>query len=166
MKCNEKTAKFFIGEKLNEEVELGVSKLPPDIQVVYLAEGPLKAYKSHNTERNGQGLTKLVEWVEEEKKIYIQLIKLQKDGQQIANSLTGTGLQIADFRGIVSRIYTVSKTNQVSGIAVVRFGFIADGDEILNNIPIPEKDFRAITYDEKEFNLEISNIIFSYLVPG
>ncbi|KAA6354008.1 MAG: hypothetical protein EZS28_050465, partial [Streblomastix strix] len=60
----------------------------------YLAEGPLKAYKSHNTERNGQGITKLVEWI--------------------------------------------------------GFGLIADGDEILNNIPIPEKDFRAITYDEKE----------------
>ncbi|KAA6380148.1 MAG: hypothetical protein EZS28_024326 [Streblomastix strix] len=94
MECNQKTAKFFIGEKLNEEVELGVSKLPPDIQVVYLAEGLLKAYKSHNTERNGQGITKLVEQV--------------------------------------------------------GFGLIADGDEIYNNIPIPEKDFRAITYDEKE----------------
>ncbi|KAA6378697.1 MAG: hypothetical protein EZS28_025777 [Streblomastix strix] len=31
-----------------------------------------------------------------------------------------------------------------------RFGFIADGDEILNNIPVAGKNFRAITYDEKE----------------
>ncbi|KAA6402756.1 MAG: hypothetical protein EZS28_001714 [Streblomastix strix] len=31
-----------------------------------------------------------------------------------------------------------------------RFGFIAAEDEIMNNIPIPGKNFRAITYDEKE----------------
>ncbi|KAA6353122.1 MAG: hypothetical protein EZS28_051351, partial [Streblomastix strix] len=31
-----------------------------------------------------------------------------------------------------------------------RFGFIAAGDEIMNNISVPGKDFRAITYDEKE----------------
>ncbi|KAA6370842.1 MAG: hypothetical protein EZS28_033632 [Streblomastix strix] len=30
-----------------------------------------------------------------------------------------------------------------------RFGFIEVGAEVLNNIPIPNKDFRAITYDEK-----------------
>ncbi|KAA6353704.1 MAG: hypothetical protein EZS28_050769, partial [Streblomastix strix] len=38
-------------------------KLPPDIQVVVLATGALKAYKAHNTERKGQGITKLVQWV-------------------------------------------------------------------------------------------------------
>ncbi|KAA6390627.1 MAG: hypothetical protein EZS28_013845 [Streblomastix strix] len=32
----------------------------------------------------------------------------------------------------------------------LRVGFIAEEDEILNNIPIPGKNFRAITYDEKE----------------
>ncbi|KAA6362362.1 MAG: hypothetical protein EZS28_042111, partial [Streblomastix strix] len=31
-----------------------------------------------------------------------------------------------------------------------RVGFIAEGNEILNNIPVPGKNFRAITYDEKE----------------
>ncbi|KAA6381736.1 MAG: hypothetical protein EZS28_022737 [Streblomastix strix] len=31
-----------------------------------------------------------------------------------------------------------------------RFGFIAAGDEVLNNIPVAGKNFRAITYDEKE----------------
>ncbi|KAA6310971.1 MAG: hypothetical protein EZS28_056216, partial [Streblomastix strix] len=31
-----------------------------------------------------------------------------------------------------------------------RFGFIEVGAEVLNNIPITGKDFRAITYDEKE----------------
>ncbi|KAA6390070.1 MAG: hypothetical protein EZS28_014403 [Streblomastix strix] len=31
-----------------------------------------------------------------------------------------------------------------------RFGFIAAEDEIMNNIPVPGKNFRAITYDEKE----------------
>ncbi|KAA6403460.1 MAG: hypothetical protein EZS28_001014 [Streblomastix strix] len=30
-----------------------------------------------------------------------------------------------------------------------RVGIIADGDEVLNNIPVPGKNFRAITYDEK-----------------
>ncbi|KAA6374715.1 MAG: hypothetical protein EZS28_029759 [Streblomastix strix] len=31
-----------------------------------------------------------------------------------------------------------------------RFGFIPVGDAVLNNIPVPGKNFRAITYDEKE----------------
>ncbi|KAA6322298.1 MAG: hypothetical protein EZS28_054450, partial [Streblomastix strix] len=31
-----------------------------------------------------------------------------------------------------------------------RFGLIAAGEEIKNNIPVPGKNFRAITYDEKE----------------
>ncbi|KAA6402755.1 MAG: hypothetical protein EZS28_001713 [Streblomastix strix] len=31
-----------------------------------------------------------------------------------------------------------------------RFGFIAAEDEIMNNIPVPGKNFRAITYDEKD----------------
>ncbi|KAA6375133.1 MAG: hypothetical protein EZS28_029340, partial [Streblomastix strix] len=102
MECNEKTAKFFLDEKLNEEIEIGVSKLPPDIQVVVLATGFVRVYKSHNTEQKGQKITKLIEWID--------LSKQDKD----------------------------------------RFGFIAEGDEILNNIPIPEKNFRAITYDEKD----------------
>ncbi|KAA6394485.1 MAG: hypothetical protein EZS28_009991 [Streblomastix strix] len=31
-----------------------------------------------------------------------------------------------------------------------RFGFIADGEELFNNIPVQGKNFRAITYDEKK----------------
>ncbi|KAA6372508.1 MAG: hypothetical protein EZS28_031965, partial [Streblomastix strix] len=81
MECDEKTAKFFLGEKLNEEIELGVSKLPPDIQVVILAAGALKAYKSHNTERKGQGITKLVEWIDlskQDNEQYEQLIEIER----------------------------------------------------------------------------------------
>ncbi|KAA6395936.1 MAG: hypothetical protein EZS28_008541 [Streblomastix strix] len=63
MERDERTAKFFLGADLNEEMEIGISKLPPDIQVVVLATGALKAYKAHNTERKGQGITKLVQWV-------------------------------------------------------------------------------------------------------
>ncbi|KAA6391647.1 MAG: hypothetical protein EZS28_012829 [Streblomastix strix] len=35
------------------------------------------------------------------------------------------------------------------------FGIIAEGAEIFNNIPISNKDFRAITYDEKEGTLRL-----------
>ncbi|KAA6383940.1 MAG: hypothetical protein EZS28_020532, partial [Streblomastix strix] len=31
-----------------------------------------------------------------------------------------------------------------------RFGLIGNGEELLDNIPVPGKNFRAITYDEKE----------------
>lgn len=31
------------------------------------------------------------------------------------------------------------------------FGFIADGEELFNNIPVQGKNFRAITYDEKKY---------------
>ncbi|KAA6359394.1 MAG: hypothetical protein EZS28_045079 [Streblomastix strix] len=48
----------------------------------------------------------------------------------------------------VKDLYSIK--NQSSERYCSRFGFIADGDEILNNISIPERDFRAITYDEKE----------------
>ncbi|KAA6363462.1 MAG: hypothetical protein EZS28_041011 [Streblomastix strix] len=36
-----------------------------------------------------------------------------------------------------------------------RFGFIPVGDELLNNIPVPGKNFRAITYDEKGGTIRI-----------
>ncbi|KAA6356204.1 MAG: hypothetical protein EZS28_048269, partial [Streblomastix strix] len=37
----------------------------------------------------------------------------------------------------------------------LRFGFIPVGDELLNNIPVPGKNFRAITYDEKEGSIRL-----------
>ncbi|KAA6377947.1 MAG: hypothetical protein EZS28_026526 [Streblomastix strix] len=143
MECNEKTAKFFLGEKLNEEIELGVSKLPPDIQVVVIATGPLRVYKSHKNERKGQRITKLIEWIElskQDNEQYEQLIEIEKKMPLKLKSINQI-FEKAVFR--VSNKYSNSENSR-------RFGFIAEEDEILNNIPIPGKNFRAITYDEKE----------------
>ncbi|KAA6390071.1 MAG: hypothetical protein EZS28_014404 [Streblomastix strix] len=42
------------------------------------------------------------------------------------------------------------KNKFIDSINSRRFGFIAAEDEIMNNIPVPGKNFRAITYDEKD----------------
>ncbi|KAA6385672.1 MAG: hypothetical protein EZS28_018804 [Streblomastix strix] len=36
-----------------------------------------------------------------------------------------------------------------------RFGFIAEDSEVLNNIPVANKDFRAVTYDDKDGTIRL-----------
>ncbi|KAA6367005.1 MAG: hypothetical protein EZS28_037469 [Streblomastix strix] len=46
------------------------------------------------------------------------------------------------------RVYRISN-RFINSMNSRRFGFISNGEQLFRNIPIPGKDFRAITYDEK-----------------
>ncbi|KAA6383458.1 MAG: hypothetical protein EZS28_021014 [Streblomastix strix] len=56
----ERIAKFFIGKDMNEFVGVGIKKLPKDIKVVVMSQGPLKAYMSEKQNRRGDEITELV----------------------------------------------------------------------------------------------------------
>ncbi|KAA6399013.1 MAG: hypothetical protein EZS28_005457 [Streblomastix strix] len=58
----ERIAKFFIGKDMSEFVGVGIKKLPKDIKVVAMSQGPVKTYKADNQERKGQEIIQLISW--------------------------------------------------------------------------------------------------------
>ncbi|KAA6368448.1 MAG: hypothetical protein EZS28_036025, partial [Streblomastix strix] len=129
MECDEKTAKFFLGEKLNEEIELGVSKLPPDIQVVVLATGPLRVYKSYNTERKGQRIANLIEWVDLSKqdKDRVEKRKVEKTLEQLIEIERKMPLKLKSINQIFEKAVFRVSNKYINSENSRRFGFIAEG---------------------------------------
>ncbi|KAA6385432.1 MAG: hypothetical protein EZS28_019040 [Streblomastix strix] len=58
----ERIAKFFIGKDIIEFVGVGIKKLPQDIKVVAMSQGPARSYRADNQERKGEELTQLIPW--------------------------------------------------------------------------------------------------------